>query len=112
MNGDNSPTPTPASTTSSFEHVESNPAFSSRLDQLNQLRQEVASLHAEAGAEPEDEGWITAWIDAVNKRREKQKSFADSMRLTFRDVHARAHAEPTASADALLDRQAAISYSG
>ena len=45
----------------------------------------------------------------ANKRREKQKTFADSMQIIFEGVYKRAQAEPQASVDALLDREAAIS---
>ncbi|RPD78374.1 hypothetical protein L226DRAFT_531719 [Lentinus tigrinus ALCF2SS1-7] len=48
-----------------------------------------------------------------NKRREKQKTYAESMRSIFQGVHSRAVSEPELSADALLkDRSVPISYLG
>ncbi|KAI0717228.1 hypothetical protein C8T65DRAFT_641772 [Cerioporus squamosus] len=48
-----------------------------------------------------------------NKRREKQKSYAESMLPVFQSVHSRSVAEPDLSADALLkDRSVPISYLG
>ena len=49
-------------------------------------------------------------IDA--KKREKQKSFAESMQLVFQDVYKRSVEHPELTADMLLDRTAALSYNG
>ena len=46
------------------------------------------------------------------KRRDKLKGFADCMQLVFENVHKRAMSEPEVSVDTLLDRDAALSYSG
>ena len=47
-----------------------------------------------------------------NKRREKQKSFAESMKLVFQEVYKRSSEQPELSIDKLLDRTAVVSYSG
>ncbi|KAI0661244.1 hypothetical protein C8Q70DRAFT_1130735 [Cubamyces menziesii] len=49
-------------------------------------------------------------IDA--KRREKQRSFAETMKSDFESVYNRALAQPDAGVDALLDRMALVSYNG
>ncbi|CDO72765.1 hypothetical protein BN946_scf184994.g18 [Trametes cinnabarina] len=49
-------------------------------------------------------------IDA--KRREKQQTFAESMKPVFEGVHSRALEQPDASVDALLDGSALVSYNG
>ncbi|KAI8969574.1 hypothetical protein BD414DRAFT_510907 [Trametes punicea] len=49
-------------------------------------------------------------IDA--KRREKQRSFAETMKPVFEDVYSRAISHPDAGVDALLDRTALVSYNG
>ena len=48
----------------------------------------------------------------ATKRREKQKGYAESMLPAFQGVYERASAEPETSVDLLLDRTAALSYSG
>ncbi|KAI1796342.1 hypothetical protein LXA43DRAFT_1157234 [Ganoderma leucocontextum] len=47
-----------------------------------------------------------------NKRREKQKNIADSMKLVFQEVYKRIAEQPQLSVDKLLDRTAVLSYSG
>ena len=47
-----------------------------------------------------------------DKKREKQKSFAESMQLVFQDVYKRSVEHPELTADMLLDRTAALSYNG
>ncbi|TBU22845.1 hypothetical protein BD311DRAFT_769649 [Dichomitus squalens] len=46
------------------------------------------------------------------KKREKQKDFADSMQLVFRDVYKRSVDHPELTVEKLLDRVAAVSYNG
>lgn len=46
------------------------------------------------------------------KRREKQKNFAQSMKLVFESIHNRALTKPDITAEALLDRTAVLSYNG
>ncbi|KAI0331040.1 hypothetical protein GY45DRAFT_1361124 [Cubamyces sp. BRFM 1775] len=46
------------------------------------------------------------------KRREKQRSFAESMKSELQSVYDRALAQPDAGVDALLDRVALVSYNG
>lgn len=47
-----------------------------------------------------------------NKRREKQKTFAESMKLVFQEVYKRAVEQPELSVSKLLDRSAVVSYAG
>ncbi len=47
-----------------------------------------------------------------NKRREKQRDLAESMKSVFQAVYKRTAEQPELSVDKLLDRTAVVSYSG